>query len=141
MKPKTKSIFVIIGTLIIGIIIGLLISAGFVNKRISSFKKLATPEGFRSRVNEIVQPDSLQAVKLDKLMIEFRSRFDKLHANMRNQLDTMHTELSKMLNPKQVKKLERELFRKRFRPFNRNRKNMRWKHRIRNHENDSSGIK
>ena len=138
MKSKTKSTIVIIGTLIIGIIMGLLISAGFVNKRIRSFKRLATPEGFRNRLNEIVQPDSIQAVKLDKLMIEFRKRFDELHANMKNQLDTMHAELSKILNPEQVKRLEKEMFKRRFRPFEHNRKNSFRQRQMKNHQRDSS---
>ncbi len=63
---KSKSILILIATLIIGFAIGFMTNSQLTKRRIQSFVKMGTSAGFKERLYRVIKPDDLQYKLYDK---------------------------------------------------------------------------
>jgi len=109
MKTKTKSIFVLIGVLIIGIIIGALGSSLIRNNmwenRISRFR---TPEGFTERILDRIDPDPDKREAVKNVLIEQHrklfQKFEHTRVQMEAHADSVLLQLKPLLTDKQLER-------------------------------------
>ena len=123
MSPRTKSVLLLLATLIIGLVLGALINGYFVRQRLARIGDFMNPAAFGGRIEEVVQPTSdeqREAIRrvLDSaapravdIMRESRSRMRALN-------DSVRSELEDILTPEQMQRLdERMRLRRRRGPF------------------------
>jgi hypothetical protein len=116
---RRKSILILIGTLIIGILLGLLVPGVFHKmnrKREGQFNGKPREEmsrkgdWFASTINRIVQPDSMQAKQIkiitDNASIKIDSIESGANLRMSEVLDSVKNQLKPLLNEDQRKRLE-----------------------------------
>lgn len=120
MNVKLKSILVISATLIIGMILGSLITAAFIKNR--AFDRIAdwrTERGFVQRIERIIQPDDAQKEQIKHILIR---HFEKMHElgekmrfNFEARSDSLIKDLEPVLRPDQITRFKERMERmKRF---------------------------
>ncbi len=123
MSPRTKSVLLLVATLIIGLVLGALINGYFVRQRLARIGDFMNPAGFGGRIEEVIQPTSEEqreavrrvldsaAPKAVDIMRESRSRMRALN-------DSVRSELADILTSEQMERLdERIRLRRRRGPF------------------------
>ena len=122
MNTRTKSSLVIIGTLLIGMILGAVITGGIMRNRVfDRMERLRTAEGFKHRMEKIIQPDEDQRAKVNEILEEHFSRMQRLGDVMRQDFETrndsLYQELEQVLRPDQIERLKQRMERlRRFAP-------------------------
>lgn len=110
---KTKSIFIILATLIIGFIIGFLTNGQLTNNRIQRFVKQGSYDGFKSRLIHVIQPDDAQIMKIEPIIDDYAQRVHQTFTESRKGFKTLHEEmlekLKPYLEPEQMTRLEEQL--------------------------------
>jgi len=109
MNTKTKSIFVLIGVLIIGIIIGALGSSllrrNMWEDRISRFR---TPEGFTERILDRIDPDPDKREAVKNVLIEqhrkLTEKFEHSRVQMEAHADSVLMQLKPLLTEEQLER-------------------------------------
>jgi septal ring factor EnvC (AmiA/AmiB activator) len=99
MEVKTKSYFILIATLILGIIIGVagsgMLRSYFFEKRM---EKIRSPHGFIEHMEEIIKPDPSQKEELREKLESQQQQFSQLSMQFRTQMDSLNHEFQKELN-------------------------------------------
>jgi hypothetical protein len=120
MNVKLKSIIVIVSTLLIGMVLGSVITAAFVkNRAFDRIAEMRNERGFVKRIERLIQPDEDQKEKVREILVE---HFDKMHLlgeEMRITFKTMNDSLIKdlepILHPEQIERFKKRMERmKRF---------------------------
>ena len=114
MNTKTKSIFVLTGVLIIGIIIGALGSSllrhNMLEDRISRFR---TPEGFAERILDRIDPDPDKREAVENILLEQHKKlfkkFEHTRAQMETHTDSVILKLKPLLTEEQLERAIRIL--------------------------------
>jgi len=114
MNTKTKSIFVLTGVLIIGIIIGALGSSllrrNMLEDRISRFR---TPEGFAERILDRIDPDPDKRETVENILLEQHKKlfkkFEHTRAQMEAHTDSVILKLKPLLTEEQLERATRIL--------------------------------
>jgi hypothetical protein len=114
MNTKTKSIFVLTGVLIIGIIIGALGSSllrrNMLEDRISRFR---TPEGFAERILDRIDPDPDKREAVENILLEQHKKlfkkFEHTRAQMEAHTDSVILKLKPLLTEEQLERATRIL--------------------------------
>jgi hypothetical protein len=109
MNTKAKSISVLAGVLIIGIIIGALgsslIRQNVWEERISRFR---TPEGFTERILDHIDPDPDKREAVKNVLIEqhrqLTKKFDHTRIQMEAHADSVLLQLKPLLNEEQIER-------------------------------------
>jgi hypothetical protein len=123
MNLKIKSTLIIIGTFIIGLIVGIIVTKSFFHPPgvIDKIAELKSPRGFMERFERIIEPTQSQRSKIRKIL---RDHFEKVHEQSRQfrgrfmQLnDSLRTELDPILTDEQKERLDE--MEKRFREHER----------------------
>lgn len=113
MITKFKVTIIIVATLVIGILLGAVGRGVFLKRHNQKLDSIERPEFFLSRVNEIVEPDSLQKPKVQEIAKitaqKIEILFDRHQAEMGVIVDSMKRDLSAVLRPEQQRRLEHEL--------------------------------
>lgn len=120
MKTIAKTSLVLIGTLIIGIIIGTIGSTilrrNLMEERAARFK---TAEGFTNRLIHVIEPDSSQKKAIEKILFEHHQQVQEIssdfHVQMKSKTDSLLKDLKPILTEEQYDRLEKRL--KHRRPF------------------------
>jgi hypothetical protein len=136
---KTRSIILILATLIIGFILGMLISAQIRYQRLKPVQAYFSEERFRDAFYRTIQPDEKQKEKIDKILNNYARLNSELQRNFRKEfeanMEKMRTELDSCLTREQlvrVKEMDKkrvemiEKFRKGFPNDSIGRRNSRW---------------
>ena len=121
MKLQVKSALIIIGTLVIGMILGGLIS-GMIRSQ-SHGKRAEGPRGdrFGRMMNRIIQPDESQAAEVQAVMDRYAPKFADQHqrhkGEMQGLIDSLNVELEPILTEEQINRLQKwkKRFSRRFR--------------------------
>jgi hypothetical protein len=95
---KTRSIIVILATLIIGFIIGMLTSAQIRYHRLSPVRLYFSEERFREGFYKAIQPDDQQKAKIDLVLDKYARINSELQNNFRRDLDATMKEFRKELD-------------------------------------------
>lgn len=110
MKPKTKSILIILVTLVIGIAIGFEISEIFAEKRFENFRRIREPKGFVRIFDEIIKPDKTQKPVIDSIVLKHHAQVDTLislgRQQLQRQMDSLRIALKPHLTDEQMKNFD-----------------------------------
>jgi len=114
MKTKTKSILILIGVLLIGVIIGAvgssLIRQDIWKDRVARFR---SPHGFSDRLMEMIQPDPQQEKAVKEILLKhhekMRSRAEESRMMLRTHADSLFIELESVLRPEQLERAKKIL--------------------------------
>lgn len=100
---KTKSIIIIIGTLIIGFILGMLTSAQLRYQKLKPVRVFFSEERFRDGFYKIIQPDEKQKVIIEQLLDKYAKINSDLQNKFRNDMDVNLKAFRKELDSKLTK--------------------------------------
>jgi uncharacterized membrane-anchored protein YhcB (DUF1043 family) len=114
MNIKVKTALILIGTLVIGIVLGAMLNRAFMQMRIKGFLAMRTHKGFVERLEEIIQPSASQKKEVTAILDKYALQFDTLHeefkGRMASHLDSFKTDLTPVLTPEQMKIMEEKFF-------------------------------
>lgn len=116
MKTSTKSTFVIIGTLIIGIILGILGGGILHQKRfeqVERMRRMAPEKRFEKTINEIIKPDEKQRNRIRELLKKQADKIAQLDEEYQSKIlsifDSTRQQINSSLNEEQIIRLEEQL--------------------------------
>jgi len=107
MNYKVKITGVILITLIIGMILGSLISGAIVRYHLSKIEDFREPGGFERFMERVVQPDESQHEKLKEIIDKYSEQLNEMRIHAEAIIDSMTTELDSILTPEQKSRLEK----------------------------------
>ncbi len=111
MKMGTKTILVILITLIIGMIIGVLISGAFARHRSGRFMSMREPGRLGAHVERIIDPDESQREAVRAILQRHSEQFLKIHSRFEGEMlalrDSLKKDLDPILTEEQKARLER----------------------------------
>jgi hypothetical protein len=122
MKPKSKSAIVLLGTLVLGILLGGFGWSAIHNQRIDRMHSLRNSGTLSHVVQEVVKPvDSAQSARIDSIATaaerDLKTMYREVSTRRSARFDSMRISLEDILSPEQVERLEEWI--------NRNRRNTR----------------
>lgn len=111
MRARTKSLLILSATLLIGIVLGGVISGAIVNRRLQHLTELRRPGGFAFFLEHAIQPeDEAQAEAIHNVLERMGPRFHEIlersHTEMEALRDSVRAELDPILTEEQKKRLE-----------------------------------
>lgn len=113
-SPQTKSVLILLATLLLGALLGAVLTGWWVQQRTDRIRALRTADGFVERVVRQVEPTS--AAQRDSVQVIARNRADQLQrlrgahrADTRAVLDSLRQDLQPVLTEEQITRLERRL--------------------------------
>jgi hypothetical protein len=95
---KTKSIIVIVLTLVIGFVLGMLTSAQMRYHRLKPVRMYFSEERFREGFYSAIQPDGQQKAKIDLILDKYGKINSELQSNFRKELDASMKEFRKEID-------------------------------------------
>ena len=120
MNVKLKSTIVIVSTLLIGMVLGSVITAAFIkNRTFDRIAELRNERGFVKRIERLIQPDEEQKEQVRGILVR---HFDKMHVlgeemriNFKAMNDSLIKDLGPILHPEQIERFKKRMERmKRF---------------------------
>jgi hypothetical protein len=96
---KTKSIIIIVATLIIGFVTGFLVNGQLTKGRIQKFVKQGTHDGFKMRFFDIIRPDEAQKIAIEPILEAYAVKTHETAENFREEMKARHDEMIKKLEP------------------------------------------
>jgi len=106
---KTKSILVIVLTLVIGFILGMLVSAEVRYNRLKPVRMFFSEEHFREGFYKSIQPDEQQKKNIDIILDKYAKINSGLQNNFRKDLDdnmkSFRKEIDSNLSKEQIERL------------------------------------
>ena len=115
MNPKIVSTLLIVGTLLVGIVLGVVGNGALQNKRMKELSKIRNnPRGFSEFVIRTVQPaDDAQRLEVEQILEKYGAQYrvtrDRQQKEMEAIGDSMRAEMKLILSPEQYNALE-EMF-------------------------------
>jgi Spy/CpxP family protein refolding chaperone len=113
MKNKTKTFFILLGTLVIGIIIGVIFSGIVRQQKIYQIREMHEHERFIKGMEKIIQPSEEQREKIDKILkkrsqkiMEIRKKYQEEVATI---FDSLHQDMAEVLTDQQKERLENQI--------------------------------
>ena len=113
MEMKTKSILMFGATLIIGIILGVLISGFFVRQGVHKMAKMRTEHGIKERIIDITDADQQQIESIDKIFERRKGKLESMLQNHRMEFmkerKALIEELDTILDDEQMEVLQEKM--------------------------------
>jgi Spy/CpxP family protein refolding chaperone len=111
MNIKVKTTLIIMSTLIIGIIIGALLSRAYLHHRIRRAFTMVNPNRFMIFFEQNISPTPEQSEQIRKIIQKHAKTVSELQKNLRDGMDSsiesLQKELDSVLTPEQKRRLER----------------------------------
>lgn len=111
MKTKTKSLLALGGTLVIGMVLGGLLTFGIVRNRVHDLMELRYKGGFSEHLMEVIRPSPEQEVVIQPLLESFGEEMESMHKQHREEskerLDDLKEALDEELDNKQMKRVNK----------------------------------
>jgi hypothetical protein len=95
---KAKPVLLIIGTLVIGFVLGMLTSAQIRLHKLSPVKVFFSEERFRDGFYKTIQPDEKQKAKIDLILDKYAKINSELQDTFRKEMDLNMTEFRKEID-------------------------------------------
>jgi len=99
IKSKTKSILILLVTLILGIVIGFQINEILIKKRFEEMRAAGRPGSFIKLFENILQPNENQKVLLEPVFIKYQEKMDNIISKSRLQVEAQMDSLTNELKP------------------------------------------
>jgi alkanesulfonate monooxygenase SsuD/methylene tetrahydromethanopterin reductase-like flavin-dependent oxidoreductase (luciferase family) len=111
VRARTKSVLILSATLLIGIVLGGVISGAIVNRRLQHLTELRRPGGLAFFLEHAIQPeDEEQAAAIHDVLERMGPRFHEIlersHSEMEALRDSVRAELDPILTEEQKERLE-----------------------------------
>jgi len=103
---KSKPILVIVGTLLIGFVLGFFVSGYLTQHKIKTYMRCADKEGFTTMIYERINASAELKQKLDPIMQKYSEKSTACLNRHKAIIDSLHMELEPYLSSEQNKKLE-----------------------------------
>lgn len=123
MTTRTKTTLIAIGTLLLGMLLGALLTGAVVRHRLSRLDDLRTQRGFARILEQTIRPtDEAQREALRPVLRQGGRRVLRLRRQQRREMhalvDSVRTDLAPLLTPEQQQRLDRRIgmARQRLRP-------------------------
>ncbi len=111
MKMHTKSVMVIAGTLVIGIILGALISGAIMRDHLKRFPRGPFPDRFVNTLERVIRPDDANRDTVRVVLDRYSERFDEIFRSQEEVvqplIESLRVELDPILTTEQKDRLER----------------------------------
>ena len=111
MNLQLKNSLILAGTLIIGLVLGVLISGRVMHSKMTNFRNFYTEQGFNRQIMKVIRPTEEQRKQLDPV---FRAQAKRNHdlfiqcrESHRELMEQFKQELNQYLTAEQMKRLER----------------------------------
>jgi hypothetical protein len=104
---KFKPVLVIIGTLIIGFILGYFVSGAVTHHKIKYYMKVTEKEGFVNMIYERIDPSDEQKKQLYPILQKYSQKSNKCIEYHKVVIDSLRTELEPYITAEQMQKLEK----------------------------------
>ncbi|HHG85145.1 MAG TPA: hypothetical protein ENJ82_10410 [Bacteroidetes bacterium] len=115
MKGKTKSILVLLATLVIGMILGGMIAGHIFHSRVAHMRAMREGGKFTSHLIELATPSPEQRTAITPILDGYGKRMEMMHQRHIQEIVENHKllreQLSQHLDSSQMKTLNRELHR------------------------------
>ena len=113
MTTKTKSTFILLGVLAIGVTIGALASGTLRNQRAHRFERMPPHERFFSFVESVILPSDEQRDDLERIMETRSEQLRELHETHQTGViaifDSLRSDLQNILTDEQKKRFEEQI--------------------------------
>ena len=114
MQTRTKSAFLLLAVLVLGMVIGILVGGVLHNRRMQRIARIRTGPGMEQLIERAVKPESEeQAARIREVMQVAAPRFADLFASTHQEMqalsDSVMSELEAILSPEQMVELRRHL--------------------------------
>jgi len=114
MQTRTKSAFLLLAALVLGIAIGVLLSGVLHNRRMDRIARIRTGPGIMQLVERAVQPESEeQRARIREVMEDAGPRFAELFRSTQEEMralsDSVMSELETILSPEQMEQLRHHM--------------------------------
>ena len=111
---RTRTVLVLIGTLILGMVVGALLTGLIVRERIHHLRQLRTPAGFTQEMMQAIEPTGpAQREALRKALESHVHRMRAIRERYRKELhaevDSMHAAAEDLLTPKQQERMREKM--------------------------------
>ncbi len=111
MSARTKSVLLVIATLLIGLVLGALLNARLAERRIERIASLRSERGFVQFIEDAVQPrDDSQREAIRDVLRRAGERMaahqERSRREARAMLDSTRAELADVLTPEQMQRLD-----------------------------------
>jgi len=111
MNLKLKNSLILTGTLVLGIIIGVLVSGRVMHSKVENMKSFYTEQGFNRQIMRVIKPTDDQKKQLRPLFREQAKRNHQLFITCRKKrkklMEDFKTELKDYLTEEQMQRLEK----------------------------------
>ncbi len=111
MNLQIKNSLILAGTLILGIIIGVLISGRVIHSRVENMRNFYTEQGFNRQIMKVIKPTEEQKKQLRPLFREQAKKNHELFTECRNKrkvlMEQFKSELEGYLTDEQMLRLEK----------------------------------
>ena len=109
MTIHVKTALILLATMVLGIVLGVLISGAFLRHPMRPEREEALSELFVSRFERLIEPDEAQRDTVRAILQSYSRRFiemhDKHHAEMAALMDSMNVDLSPILTEEQRRRV------------------------------------
>jgi hypothetical protein len=95
---KTKSILILIATLLIGFLLGMLASAQIRSHRLNPVRFFFSEERFREGFYRIIQPDDQQKSKIDQVLGKYAKINSELQRSFHNEFESKMNDFRKEID-------------------------------------------
>lgn len=121
MQTRTKSAFLLLAVLLLGVAVGILVSGALHNRRMDRIAGLRTAPGIAQLVERLVEPESEEQRArirdvMDGAAPRFAEVFRRTHEEMEALSDSVMSELETILTPQQLEQLRARMDMRRGRP-------------------------
>jgi hypothetical protein len=111
MKIEIKTAMVILITLLIGILIGFLLTGAVIRHRAGRFASMREPGRMVAHLERMIEPDASQREAVHQVLLKHSEQFSEIHSRFEGQMLTLRDSLKKDLDPilteEQKERLER----------------------------------
>jgi Spy/CpxP family protein refolding chaperone len=115
MKTRSKAVFIILGTLVVGIVIGALGSGTWRQKREHRHERMMPHQRFLHVMERIIQPTDEQREAIDQILEKRSEQISAIQeeheSEVRAILDSLRSDLASVLTQEQRERLEKRLAR------------------------------
>ncbi|MBC8174498.1 MAG: hypothetical protein H8E82_02425 [Candidatus Marinimicrobia bacterium] len=111
LQSKSKSIIIIVSTLILGVIIGLTSARFLVHNRIERLAEMSHLEGFVNVMENIIKPSEDQAEEIREILTNHHKRISEMReqhiVEIQIVMDSLKTDLKPYLTDRQLEQIEK----------------------------------
>ncbi|WP_461535061.1 hypothetical protein [Spongorhabdus nitratireducens] len=109
---KLKTLSILLATLLVGGLIGALLTGALVRNKLQDVRALASRDGFIAKMEEVIKPDSPeQQREVQQILSHYGTRIESItqhsKALLKHEMDSMTTALQEVVSPQQLAQLEK----------------------------------